>query len=105
MWEPTRHRHGEGRRRWAMEGVKDPPHERLDPAVPPGYWRQHARRGDPRQHGKPQAARGRGPRRDPREAQPGLSEVADGFVVTAKPGNAGGGKGPEFREGAGRGMR
>jgi len=105
MWEPTRHRHGEGRRRWATEGVKDPPHERIDPAVPPGYWRQHARRGDPRQHGKPQAARGSDPRPDAREGQAGLPGVADGLVVPAKPGNAGGGKRPEFKEDAGRGRR
>ncbi len=36
MWEPTRHINGEGRRRWATEGVKDLPHERSNPAVPPG---------------------------------------------------------------------
>ena len=105
MWEPTRHRHGEGRRRWAPEEVRHPPHERHGPAVPPGYWRQHARRGDPRQHGKPQAVRGSGPQPDAREGQAGLLGVADGFVVPAKPGNAGGGKGPEFREGVRRGTR
>ena len=98
MWEPTRHSSGEGRRRWATEGVKHPPHERHDPAVPPGYWRQHARRGDPRQHGKPQAVRGSGPQPDAREGQAGPPGVADGLVVPAKPGNAGGGKGPEFKE-------
>ena len=36
MWEPTRPHCGEGRRRGATEGVKDPPHERSNPAVPPG---------------------------------------------------------------------
>jgi hypothetical protein len=105
MWEPTRHSSGEGRRRWAPEEVRHPPHERHGPAVPPGYWRQHARRGDPRQHGKPQAARGSGPQPDAREGQAGRPGVADGFVVPAKPGNAGGGKGPEFKEGVRRGRR
>ncbi len=105
MWEPTRHSSGEGRRRWAPEEVRHPPRERHGPAVPPGYWRQHARRGDPKQHGKPQAVRGSGPQPDAREGQAGLLGVADGFVVPAKPGNAGGGKGPEFREGVRRGTR
>ena len=105
MWEPTRHTSGEGRRRWAPEEVRHPPHERHGPAVPPGYWRQHARRGDPRQHGKPQVARGSGPQPDAREGQAGRPGVADGLVVPAKPGNAGGGKQPEFKEGAGRGTR
>ena len=49
--------------------------------------------------------RGSGPRPDAREGQAGLPGVADGFVVPAKPGNAGGGKGPEFKEGVRRGMR
>src|SRR4051794_12173817 len=100
MWEPTRLTSGEGRRRWATEGVKDPPHERSNPAVPPGYWRRHVRRGDPTQHGKPQAVRVSGPQPDAREGQAGLFGVADGLVVPAKPGNAGGGKRPEFKEGA-----
>jgi hypothetical protein len=47
------------------------------------------------------AARNRTPARD----RPGWLWVADGFVVPAKPGNAGGGKGPEFREGVRRGTR
>lgn len=32
-----------------------------------------------------------------REGQAGLHGVADGSVVLSKPGNAGGGKGPEFK--------
>src|ERR687894_519757 len=46
-----------------------------------------------------------GPRADAREGQAGPAGMADGLVVPAKPGNAGGGKGPEFKEGAGRGTR
>jgi hypothetical protein len=49
--------------------------------------------------------RGQSPQPDAREGQAGLSGVADGFVVPVKPGNAGGGKGPEFKEGARRGTR
>src|SRR4051794_40254283 len=56
------------------------------------------------QHGKPQR-RGAKPRPDAREGQAGPPGVADGFVVPRKPGNAGGGKGPEFKEGVRRGMR
>ena len=40
-----------------------------------------------------------------REGQAGPPGVADGFVVPRKPGNAGGGKGPEFKTGVGRGTR
>jgi hypothetical protein len=105
MWEPTRPTSGEGRRRWTYEGVRHPPRERHGPAVPPGYWRQHARRGDPRQHGKSQSERGSGPQPDAREGQAGPAGMADGFVVPMRPGNSGGGKGPEFRQGSGRGMR
>src|SRR3954452_23976801 len=105
MWEPTRPTSGEGRRRWISEEVRHPPRERHGPAVPPGYWRQHARRGDPPQHGKSPSVRGSGPQPDAREGQAGPAGMADGLVVPAKPGNAGGGKGPEFKEGAGRGTR
>jgi hypothetical protein len=105
MGEPTRPTSGEGRRRWTPEGVRHPPHERHGPAVPPGYWRQHVRRGDPTQHGKSQSERGSGPQPDAREGQAGPAGMADGFVVPSRPGNAGGGKGPEFREGVRRGMR
>jgi hypothetical protein len=40
---------------------------------------------------------------DAREGQAGLHRVAERFVVLVKPGNAGGGKGPQFETGAGRG--
>ena len=48
---------------------------------------------------------GRDVQPDAREGQAGRPGVADGLVVPAKPGNAGGGKGPEFKEGVRRGMR
>jgi hypothetical protein len=106
MWEPTRHTSGEGRRRWVIgSGWNRPPRERSDPAVPPGYWRRHVRRGDPKQHGKPQSVWGSGLQPEAREGQAGPTGVADGFVVPGNPGNSGGGKGPEFRQGAGRGRR
>jgi hypothetical protein len=106
MWEPTRHTSGEGRRRWAMGTVGiDRPRERSDPAIPPGYWRRHVRRGDPKQHGKSRSVWGSGLQPDAREGQAGPAGMADGFVVPVRPGNAGGGKGPEFEEGVRRGMR
>ena len=49
------------------------------------------------QHGKPQR-RGAKPQPDSREGQAGPPGVADGLVVPRKPGNSGGGKGPEFKE-------
>jgi hypothetical protein len=106
MWEPTRPTSGEGRRRRVRgDGWNRPSHERFDPAVLPGYWRRHVRRGDPKQHGKPQSVRGQSQQPDAREGQAGPFGVADGFVVPARPGNSGGGKGPEFKEGVRRGMR
>jgi hypothetical protein len=40
---------------------------------------------------------------DAREGQAGRSWVAERFVVPKKPGNAGGGKGPQFKTDARRG--
>jgi hypothetical protein len=39
---------------------------------------------------------------DAREGSAGRPEVAERFVVPLKPGNAGGGKGPQFKTNAGR---
>ena len=41
--------------------------------------------------------------RSAREGQAGRTGVAEGFVVPLKPGNAGGGKGPQFKTNATRG--
>jgi hypothetical protein len=56
------------------------------------------------QHGKPQRWEARS-QPDAREGQAGPPGVADGFVVPGKPGNSGGGKGPEFKEAGRRGKR
>jgi hypothetical protein len=80
-----------------VTGWNTPAHERSDPAFPPGYmattrgytgiiatWEAPAvaeRIGQP----------------DAREGQAGPFGVTDRFVVPKKPGNAGGGKGPEFQ--------
>src|SRR3954451_22319307 len=61
--------------------------------------------GDPTQHGKPRAVGVRDSQPDAREGQTGPPRVADRPVVPWKPGNAGGGKGPEFKTSARRGMR
>jgi hypothetical protein len=86
-------------------GWNTPAHERSDPAIPPGYRGQHACRGGPSQHGKPPttAARGRPP--DSREGQAGSRGVAERLVVPSRPGNSGGGKGPQFRTRTRRGRR
>ena len=53
--------------------------------------------GDPTQHGSParwwRVATDRTPARD----RPGRAGVTEGPVVPSKPGNSGGGKGPQFR--------
>ena len=54
------------------------------------------------QHGKPHRREARS-QLDSREGQAGSHGVADRPVVPLKPGNAGGGKGPEFKEVARRG--
>src|SRR6266568_9525574 len=54
------------------------------------------------QHGKPQCVI-RDDQLDAREGQAGRSGVAERFVVPVKPGNAGGGKGPQFKTDAIRG--
>jgi len=57
------------------------------------------------QHGKPHSAEARDLRPDAREGQAGSSGVADRLVVPRKPGNPGGGKGPEFKTSVPRGTR
>jgi hypothetical protein len=68
-----------------------------------GYWRLHAhrkKRAQQSQHGKPQCVI-RDDQPDVREA--GRTGVAERLVVPRKPGNAGGGKGPQFKTDARRG--
>src|SRR5271169_4115135 len=54
------------------------------------------------QHGKPHCVI-RDDQLDAREGQAGRYGVAERFVVPLKPGNAGGGKGPQFKTDARRG--
>ena len=54
------------------------------------------------QHGKPQGVV-RDDQPDAREGQAGRPGVAERFAVPLKPGNAGGGKGPQFKTNARRG--
>ena len=58
--------------------------------------------GDDAQHGKPDTAEGRDLQPDAREGQAGPCRVAERLVVPLKPGNAGGGKGPQFKDNAAR---
>src|SRR3954465_7029155 len=58
--------------------------------------------GKRRQHGKPQDVV-RDDQPEAREGQAGRLGVAERFVVPLKPGNAGGGKGPQFKTDAIRG--
>ena len=61
--------------------------------------------GEPTQHGKPRSVEARGLQPDAREGQAGPTGVADRLVVPLKPGNAGGGKGPEFKINVRKGTR
>jgi hypothetical protein len=60
------------------------------------------RQGKRTQHGKPQCVI-RDDQPDAREGQAGRTGVAERLVVPMKPGNAGGGKGPQFKTDARRG--
>ena len=53
--------------------------------------------GNATQHGKPQRWERVTPNRNPARDQPGPCGVAERFVVPLKPGNADGGKGPQFK--------
>jgi len=57
------------------------------------------------QHGKPPSVEARDLQPDAREGQAGPGGVADRPVVPPTPGNAGRGKGPEFKTSVTRGMR
>ena len=57
------------------------------------------------QHGKPHSAEARDLQPDAREGQAGPGGVADRPVVPRTPGNAGRGKGPEFKTSVPRGTR
>ena len=83
-------------------GWNRPSHERSDPAGHRGNDDGMPAHGDRTQHGKPQAVRARDPQPDAREGQAGLPGVAERLVVPAKPGNAGGGKEPDFWRVTGR---
>src|SRR5881409_2422228 len=56
--------------------------------------------GKRRQHGKPQGVVG-DDQPDAGDGQAGRSGVTERFVIPLKPGNAGGGKGPQFKTNAG----
>src|ERR1700682_1551902 len=75
---------------------------RLRPAATPGYWRRHVHKESARKHGKPQGVVS-DDQPEAREGQAGRPGGAERFVVPRKPGNAGGGKGPQFKTDAIRG--
>ncbi len=71
--------------------------------IPPGYWRWHVCKELRSQHGKPRSAEDLILNWTPARDESGLVGVADRLVVPTKPGNAGGGKGPELKEDVGSG--
>src|SRR5271166_6795237 len=75
---------------------------RRRPVAAPGYWRQHVHKESARNTGSPRARSGMTNRTPVRERL-GAHGVAERLVVPPKPGNAGGGKGPQFKTDARRG--
>jgi hypothetical protein len=66
------------------------------PSVLPGYWQRHVGTGDHTQHGSPSGDRGVD-QLAARERKAGPTGMAEGLAVLRKPGNAGGGKGPQLK--------
>jgi hypothetical protein len=103
MWEPTRHRNGEGRRHWGTGGYT--------PRSDANQWSHRGNgdgmpaHGDLTQHGKPRVAGARDPSPEARKGQAGPPGVAERPVRPRTPGNAGRGKGPQFKTSVRRGMR
>ena len=62
----------------------------------PGYWRQHAHKESARNTGSPKAWSGM-TNQTPARERLGAHGVAERLAVPLKPGNAGGGKGPQFK--------
>lgn len=96
MRKPTRQQFGEGRCPRAKRATRSP-------RVPPGYWRRHAGK---RKTDATREAPWCGPARGQpaaREGQAGRLGVAERPVVPMSPGNAGGGKGPQFKTNVRRG--
>jgi len=71
------------------------------PAAAPGYWRQHVHKESVRNTGSPMAWSGM-TNQTPARDRLGAHGVAERLVVPLKPGNAGGGKGPQFKTDARR---
>src|SRR5512135_825197 len=103
MWEPTRREIGEGRRHWGTGGHT--PRSDANQWSHRGIGDGMSAHGDPTQHGKPRSVEVRDLQPEAREGQAGPGGVADRPAVPPTPGNAGRGKGPEFKTDARRGTR
>ena len=103
MWEPTRRENGEGRCHWGTGGHT--PRSNANQWSHRGIGDGMSAHGDPTQHGKPRAVEARDLQPDAREGQAGPGGVADRPVLPRTPGNAGRGKGPEFKISVPRGTR
>lgn len=97
---PTRHKNGEGRCRRIRRA---PALQERPPGCggPAGVLAVACRPGFLLQHGKPLPAAGNGRQLGTRESQTRLRGVAERRVVPRKPGNSGGGKGPQLKGNAG----
>jgi hypothetical protein len=91
--ELTRRKYGEGRSRWESTSERS---QRSCRGIGDGMQTQGTRRNT----GSPSGDRGLG-QPAARESQAGPFGVAERLVVPMKPGNAGGGKGPQLKGDAG----
>src|SRR5215471_3776036 len=88
--EPTRRKYGEGRGRWGSTSEQS---RRSCRGIGDGMQTQGTRRNT----GNPSGDRALRDQLATRESQAGPSGVAERLVVPMKPGNAGGGKGPQLK--------
>jgi hypothetical protein len=73
-------------------------YERTSPSNLPGYWRRHAnKRGSGATREAPAVIAQSGDQLAARERQAGPSGVTERLAVLMKPGNSGGGKGPQLK--------
>src|ERR1035438_1600201 len=68
---------------------------RVRPVATPGYWRRHVHKESVRNTGSPKAGSAMTNRTPARDRSAAI--VAERFVLPLRPGNSGGGKGPQFK--------
>lgn len=95
LCKPTLLREEEGRRE--VRNERKTPH-----LLAPGYWRQHAHKGDGSNTGSSNARSTDVDQRGAGDGKTRRGGMAERFVVAVMPGNAGGAKEPQFKTNARR---